>query len=302
MNDTIEGIRAASEAELKMKDRYDTIEYLDGALIQHGPLNNRVYLMKMGDARPDDLVRGLIRKATDAGYSKIFAKIPDSAIPPFLEAGFRKEAGVPGFFDGREAATFLGYYLDAERRREKDPGALDTILELSRKQPASVITPPENGISLGRCSVDDAVEMADIYQKVFPTYPFPIHDPDYLQETMKSHVIYFGATSQGRLVALASSEMDMDAKNVEMTDFATLPHWRGNRLGSHLLSLMEKAVKAKQIKTAYTIARAASPGMNITFARLGYQYGGRLINNTNISGRIESMAVWYKSIPSSPSH
>jgi putative beta-lysine N-acetyltransferase len=296
MNDTIEGIRAASEAELKMKDRYDTIEYLDGALIQHGPLNNRVYMMKMGDARPDDLVRGLIRKATDAGCSKIFAKIPDSAIPPFLEAGFRKEAGVPGFFDGREAATFLGYYLDAERRREKDPGALDTILELSRKQPASVITPPENGISLGRCSVDDAEEMADIYQKVFPTYPFPIHDPDYLQETMKSHVIYFGATSQGRLVALASSEMDMDAKNVEMTDFATLPHWRGNRLGSHLLSLMEKAVKAKQIKTAYTIARAASPGMNITFARLGYQYGGRLINNTNISGRIESMSIWYKPI------
>jgi hypothetical protein len=59
---------------------------------------------------------------------------------------------------------------------------------------------------------------------------------------------------------------------------------------------MEKAVAAKCIKTAYTIARAASPGINITFARQGYRYGGRLINNTNISGRIESMNIWYKSM------
>jgi hypothetical protein len=36
--------------------------------------------------------------------------------------------------------------------------------------------------------------------------------------------------------------------------------------------------------------------MNITFAKLGYRYGGRLINNTNISGSIESMNVWYKSL------
>jgi putative beta-lysine N-acetyltransferase len=250
----------------------------------------------MGDARPDALVEGLIRKAADEGHSKIFAKIPESAIKSFLEAGFRKEARVPGFFDGREAAAFMGYYLDPERRREADPGTLDDILELSRKQPASVITPPENGASLGTCSAGDAEEMADIYRKVFPTYPFPIHDPGYLRETMESHVIYFGATARGRLVALSSSEMDMDAKNVEMTDFATLPDWRGNRLGIHLLTLMEKAVMAKRIKTAYTIARAASPGMNITFARLGYQYGGRLVNNTNISGRIESMSIWYKSI------
>ncbi len=50
------------------------------------------------------------------------------------------------------------------------------------------------------------------------------------------------------------------------------------------------------IKTVFTIARAKSPGMNITFARSGYDYGGTLVNNTNISGQIESMNVWYKSL------
>jgi hypothetical protein len=44
----------------------------------------------------------------------------------------------------------------------------------------------------------------------------------------------------------------------------------------------------------YTIARAISVGMNITFARCGYDFGGTLVNNTQIAGRIESMNVWYK--------
>ena len=36
--------------------------------------------------------------------------------------------------------------------------------------------------------------------------------------------------------------------------------------------------------------------MNITFAKAGYTYGGRLINNTNISGQIESIKVWYREL------
>jgi len=53
-------------------------------------------------------------------------------------------------------------------------------------------------------------------------------------------------------------------------------------------------MKNKGIKTAYTIARAMSAGMNVTFSKTGYRFGGRLKNNTNISGNIESMNVWYK--------
>ena len=53
-------------------------------------------------------------------------------------------------------------------------------------------------------------------------------------------------------------------------------------------------MKDKDIITAYTIARAISFGMNITFAKNGYKYSGTLKNNTNISGKLESMNVWYK--------
>lgn len=281
-----------------MQSEVDKIEYLDGALIQHGPLNDRVYLMKMGEAEPEDLVDGLLKMAVDEGYSKVFAKIPESADEVFMDAGFQKEARIPGFFDGDEPASFMGYFLDSERRREENPEKLDGILELTRKQKTSKNrrSLPVGMFALRTCTTGETNEMATVYRKVFPTYPFPIQDPSYLRKTMSSHVAYFGASAAGRLVALCASEMDRESKNAEMTDFATLPAWRGNRLGAHLLSIMEQVMKTKNMKTAYTIARAASPGINITFAGRNYRYGGRLVNNTNISGRIESMNIWYKPI------
>jgi hypothetical protein len=57
---------------------------------------------------------------------------------------------------------------------------------------------------------------------------------------------------------------------------------------------MEREMKRLGMLTTYTIARALSPGMNITFAKMGYNYAGTLKNNCNISGCIESMNVWYK--------
>jgi putative beta-lysine N-acetyltransferase len=101
--------------------------------------------------------------------------------------------------------------------------------------------------------------------------------------------------STEKIVAVSSAEIDAEAKNVEMTDFATLYDYRGNGLAGALLARMEAEMSAMGIKKAYTIARALSAGVNILFARAGYEYAGTLINNTNICGQIESMNVWHKS-------
>jgi putative beta-lysine N-acetyltransferase len=113
---------------------------------------------------------------------------------------------------------------------------------------------------------------------------------------MEANVIYFCLEDKGIMVALASAEMDRIGENVEMTDFATIPAWRGKGCATLLLGHMEQEMRKSDIKTAYTIARAGSAGMNITFARQGYRFAGRLINNTGISGSIESMNVWYHSL------
>jgi putative beta-lysine N-acetyltransferase len=142
----------------------------------------------------------------------------------------------------------------------------------------------------------DVKEITSIYKKVFLSYPFPIHDPGYILETMKENVRYYGIRKDRQLVALASAEVDMENANAEMTDFATLDGYRGKKLGQRLLARMESDMKNLGITTLYTIARLESIPMNKVFLKHQYQYGGTLVNNTNIAGKIESMNVYYKHI------
>lgn len=274
----------------------DTTEKMQGALIQHGHFSDRIYLMKIGEANAEKLAQALIDMAQKKSYSKIFSKLPKSKTQPFIENGFSLEAAVPKMYDGKEDAVFLGYYTEKQRQIEKDADKLQGIVDLALDKHSEGIKTEQldEGVVLRKCEESDVHQMAEIYGKVFPTYPFAIDEPDYLIETMRSHVAYFAIEDNGKMVSLASAEMDIENKNAEMTDFATLPESRGEGLAQYLLATMEEYISQLGILTAYTIARAVSPGMNITFAKLGYQYGGRLINNTNIGGQIESMNVWYK--------
>lgn len=277
---------------------HDRVETFNGATIQHGPYNQRIYVMKMGDADAATLPGQLAEFAQARGYTKVFAKIPRSRVAPFLESGYRIEAEIPRFFADGQAAVFLGCYLDPARAVEPDPGAVEEILRLARQKAcdAPAAAPPlPAGCRLRPCTEADIPVMSRIYSTVFPSYPFPIDQPEYLLETMRSHVDYFGIEREDNgLEALSSAEMDRKAGNVEMTDFATLPRGRGNGHAVSLLHAMEHAMTQSGLRTAYTIARALSHGMNITFARCGYTYAGTLTNNTNISGQIESMNIWCK--------
>lgn len=252
--------------------------------------------MKMGSSEPGKLISIIEQLAVEKGYTKIFAKVPATKSAAFLQAAYEKEAFIPRFFRGREDAHFFCKYLLATRRQEDQPEVLDHIQALARQiKPADrCVSTSDFPFSIRPCGFDDAPEMSELYARVFPTYPFPIDRPDYILKTMASHVDYFCVEHQGKLIALSSAEMDHEEENVEMTDFATLPEWEGKGLAHRLLAAMETAVKKKGICTAYTIARAASAGINIIFAKGDYRFGGRLINNTNISGCIESMNVWYK--------
>lgn len=277
----------------------DMIEALPcGSLIQHGRSNDRIYLMKPPESLPDDLPEKLIAKARELGYSKIFAKIPDAAAERFLQAGYTAEAVIHGFFRRAADCFFMGYFLDKKREIEKNQPDLERILDQANEKADTPLPVLKPEFSIRICKDADIRKMVKIFQKVFDSYPFPVYDPNYLLETMHNHVIYFGVFIGDKLVALSSSEIDATSATAEMTDFATLPEWRGHSFASHLLTAMEQSLRQHGIQTAYTIARAISPGMNTAFARMGYKLAGQLKNNTNISGGIESMNVWYK--PMSP--
>jgi len=273
----------------------DRIESIGGSVLQHGPANARIYLMKLDPADLPGLFDTLERMASRHGYTKIFAKVPSAHLAAFQERGFRVEAEIPRFFGG-DSAVFLARYLDRRRAIEQHPDLVRENLELARAKAGEGTGTGD--ISIREMGPDDAPEMAVLYKLVFATYPFPIYDPNYLQETMRTHVRYFGVRRQARLVALASCEMDSSSSSVEMTDFATDPEFRGQGYAVRILQHMEQRMAAGGFRTAFTIARAYSPAMNITFAKLGYSYAGTLTSNTDISGRIESMNVWYKALVS----
>lgn len=273
---------------------FDRIEKLGGSLVQYGPYNDRIYLMKLDPLDLPQLPDRLFELAKTKHFSKIFIKIPADLKSCFDDAGYRLEALVPRMLGGEQDAAFMGLYLDESRAQEKEPTRVSEILELARAK-AGTWKNNSPAIPMEEMTPKHSQEMAEVYKEVFASYPFPIHDPDYLKETMESHVRYFGIREGDKIIALSSAEMDPQSGCVEMTDFATLPPARGRSLAVHLLAKMEETMqKQGNMYTAYTIARSLSPGMNITFAKKGYTFAGTLTNNTNISGHIESMNVWYK--------
>ncbi len=272
----------------------DKIEIYGQSVIQHGTFNDRIYLMKFS---PDDFP-GIMDHIDDLaekhGYSKVFAKIPETVFPAFLMRGFEMEAYIPGYYSKGYDAIFASFF-PGRKRREVESEAVDALAGMMKDVRSSRTAPLEEGYTFRDLEPSDAEELATLYGSVFPSYPFPIHDPAYIAGTMETHFRYFGIIdSEDRLVAASSSEMDRDNAAAEMTDFAVAPPCRGKGFARVLLQKMEEEMTKKGITTFFTIARLNSLPMNLTFLKLGYHYSGTLVKNTNISGRIESMNVLYK--------
>ncbi|WP_048148230.1 putative beta-lysine N-acetyltransferase [Methanolacinia paynteri] len=278
----------------------DVVCTIGNSVIQHGKLNDRVYLMKLS---PDDIpvivaemIDGIAEKY---GYSKSFAKVHGDAADIFAENGYKTEAVVPGFFSGKSDGYFISKYYRPERGEieESCKDEIERILGDTEKI-RDTGTPDKDrkdpGIRIA--GEEDADALAELYGRVFESYPFPIHDPGYIRETMNENISYFGIWEDDMLLAASSCETDISGQNVEMTDFAVSPECRGKGYAGLLLDAMENEMKKDGFITSYTIARAAHEPVNRLFARSGYSYCGTLKNNTNICGSFESMNVWYKKI------
>lgn len=273
---------------------FDRIETLGKSIIQHGDYNDRIYLMSLNREDIPDILPQLDALATENGYSKIFAKIPFYALEEFLSFSYVNEAFIVNFFKGKEDAFFMGKFLTKERQQEQHMTEVRDIIQTAKSKAGILPDVEHPPFQLRQGTPKDADAIAECYKEVFDTYPFPIHDPDYLREIMEQDVDYFTLWDGDSLAAVSSAEKDPENKNVEMTDFATREKYRGQGLALYLLHAMESQMIKQHYRTAFTIARAYSYGMNITFGKMGYRFSGTLVNNTQISGSIQSMNIWYK--------
>ncbi|WP_062397670.1 hypothetical protein [Methanogenium cariaci] len=209
----------------------DTVTRLGSSVIQHGPCNARVYLMKLAVEDTDTIIPEIEALADRYGYSKLFAKVPASAKDRFCAAGYRVEAHVPpGMFSGVEDGWFLARYPDSSRADPGDAAPLTTDLlgsAKSRPEPCGNSS-AVSGVVIEEADRKDSDALAGLYVDVFETYPFPpIHDPAWLRETMDDGIRYFVVRAEGRVVAASSAEVDVTGLNAEMSDFATHPEYRG---------------------------------------------------------------------------
>jgi len=271
----------------------DRIQTIGHSRIQHGPLSDRVYLMHLGDGDTGAVIDAMQSLARTEGYTKLFAKIPAKNVAAFADAGFETEARIPDFYADGDTALFVSRFRSEDRRRPKDAEKIREVLETAlRRADAGIRRPLPDDCELTLMGPSQARLMAELYGRVFESYPFAIFDPTYIRRTMEENFRYFGILRNASLIALASAERN--ESGAEMTDFATAPEYRRASLAAHILAAMEADARQNGVKTAFTIARSVSYGINIMFARGGYTFAGTLVNNTNISGRVQCMNIWYK--------
>lgn len=282
---------------------YDRIIRKGNSLLQHGPANDRIYLISLAKEDMPEILDTLDEMASTYGYSKIFAKVPEAFSAAFLKNEYVIEAMVPGFYNGKSNCILMGKYMNEKRNIQVDTILNKDVVERALSKKAANLLELNKAddqlpsdFTLKKAEYTDIYQMVKLYSKVFDSYPFPIFDPAYIRKTMDSDIVYFSIWKGDEIVALSSCEMYVKDESVEMTDFAVIPAYRGYNFSYFLLNKMEKEMKKNKIKTAYTIARSCSYGMNSTFAKAGYNFSGILAQNTQIGGKIEDMNVWYKSL------
>ncbi|WP_320174661.1 putative beta-lysine N-acetyltransferase [Maridesulfovibrio sp.] len=273
---------------------HDSILAVGNSTIQMGAYNDRIYLMSLAAEDGPKIVDEMIHMAVAEDLSKIFVKVPVSQALHFLSCGFEKEAEVPDMFDGDDG-VFLSFYRYLWRKEQGDKEELDRVLSVaeSKKGKGNVSTLP-NSLQMRRLGPEDAHALAHLYGQTFKTYPFPITDPDFIRQEMEEGVRFLGVCEDAKLVGAASAEVAADGNSAEMTDFAVNPDYRKMGIAGALLRALEKDCTESGIKCLFTIARACSYGINSLFSKGDYEFSGQLKNNTNISGHLESMNVWYK--------
>lgn len=274
----------------------DVVEFLGDALVQHGPAGDRVYVMKLNASDATDVLCDAEALAAKQGYGKIIAKCPLPVAAGLTDRGFVVEAEVPSLFGPSVDGAFLGKFLDPGRAEDPSKGRVEKVLAAAQARSSDA---PDAGVRqppVVEANPGHAADLAACYGEVFDSYPFPIDDPDHIRAAMDQGTRFFMVLEDDRVVAASSMEDGGAPGAVEMTDFATLPEHRGQGLARHLLERMDRCAAEVGIRVAFTIARAPSFGMNITFSRRGYHFGGTLINNTQIAGTLESMNVWYRHI------
>ncbi len=263
-------------------------------LISIEPISRRIKVYEMPSSKVFD---NSIKYLKDLGRRKYCDKIifylKEEEISLLERYECEREGFIGGFFKGKDAHIY-SMFLNPNRKIPVAPREEEKVMELvenDKKEPGSKL--PE-GYMMKQATEEDAPLMARLYNTVFKSYPTPINDPDFIIELMNRDVYFTVIIKDKEIVSACSADYMPSFNAVEMTDCATLEEYRNRRFLSHQFFYLMELMKEKGVQTFFSYSRALSEGMNLINARHGFIYGGRLKQQSNIAGKMESMNIWYK--------
>lgn len=257
--------------------------------------NRRLKILDYDATDYTAMVRRLAWLAESNKFDKIFVKARSEDFQTFLSHGYMMEGVLRYYFRGADAYV-LSRFSSTDRVHSADLVEEAKLVEelIYNSAPSAELKPLPEGVRVVQATAEHIPALVATYRSVFETYPSPLTSADFIKSTMDRNVLYAMAMRNNEALAAASADVNVKHSNAEMTDCATFPHARGQGLMQHILLALEEELRRRKIMTAYTLARAASVGMNRVFFRLGYEFSGRLINNCDIFGTFEDMNIWVK--------
>lgn len=274
--------------EIVEQDDYTTKFYIDYQSERLKVLNYRGNVEKV--------VKNAIELCGKYGLGKIYATVREEDCQVYLHNGFVNEAIIDGYFKGKIGYN-VSYFYDSVRAISYRILEEDEIIEDVRKYESQYEPLQKSEFNIRTANENDAEALAILYDKVFKTYPTPVHKAEYVNKVIRSNKVFFKvAEYNNQIVSATSADLNHEYLNAEVTDCATFPEFRGKGLLSELVFELENDLQRKNFQVLYSIARAISSGINIVFSKHGYTYAGRQINHSNIMGKFEDMNIWVKKL------
>jgi putative beta-lysine N-acetyltransferase len=238
-------------------------------------------------------IKEIIAYARRKKLGKIIYNCPEHLLIPFQDCGFVIEGIIDGYFRGEDAAC-ISFFLNNERKKSIYENEENKIIDFCREDTKKFTAAKNRTYKIRPAAAKDIPQMIQLFSAVFETNPSPVFSRDYLQKVMREQVIFMAAEEEGKIISIASADMNKFHMNAEITDCATYPEYRGRNILSELICRLEEELKHAGFTSAYSLSRAKNIGINKSFSKLGYLYSGRLINNCHICGGYEDMNIWVK--------
>ncbi|MEW6982633.1 hypothetical protein AAD001_08260 [Colwelliaceae bacterium 6471] len=269
-------------------DDFEAMADIAGICFTHDEKTKTLIIDEIGLVDLSSFVCQIKKYAGEKGIAKISVRVREASAIYFFQHGFMVEASIMAYY-GLQDAFYVVYYLDKSYREDIQSKPQDEILDkaFSRTKEESNQTTKKHAQIV--VSPTKSKRVIDANKQVVFTGR---------EHTNNRHDIKtkFFAQINNNIVATADANYSKEAHVVEFSNFIASLEVDISSIIKCLLSEMQSYYASLGAQTAFTIVSANSLAINTICVENGFEYGGRLTNESIINGSLASLNTWFKRI------